>query len=151
MLEGAAGELVPGSEDAIWYDLQVGQLRAAAASECNDRTAELEAANDTVITFDDAATISCLDAVADEPAYFADECTQFDDTCPPGAPGGFGTGGYVPGTGTDTDASTADDAPATGVDTTGDGTADGSGTGAGDGTTGSGLRGLEELRARPGR
>lgn len=35
--------------------------------------------------------------------------------------------------------------------TTEDGSADGSGTGAGDGTTGSGLQGLEELRARPGR
>ena len=92
-----------------------GQLRASAATECNDRTAELAAEEATLITFDDPQTVSCLDAVADEPAYFAEECTQYDDNCPPGAPGGFGTDGYIPG-----DSTTAGTSPSdTGVDDSG--------------------------------
>lgn len=115
MLQGAAGELPPGSEDALWYELQVGQLRASAATECDDRTAELEAEEATIITFDDPDAVSCLDAVADEASYFAEECTQDDDNCPPGAPGGFATDGYLPG-----ESSTASsDGSGTGIDDSG--------------------------------
>jgi hypothetical protein len=115
MLQGAAGELTPDSEDAIWYDLQVGQLRASAVNDCDGRTAELAADYGTLITFDDPETISCLDSVTDETPYFAAECGQLDDVCPPGAPGGFGTDGYIPGT-TSTTSTTDADSSDTGLD-----------------------------------
>lgn len=148
MLQGAAGELTPGSEDALWYELQLGQLRASAATACDDRTAELATEHATLITFDDPQTVSCLDAVADESAYFAEECTQYDDLCPPGSPGGFGTDGYIPGessTASTEGSDTGIDASGTGRDTAVDsGSSDGS-DGSDSGTTGgAGLHGLDD-------
>jgi hypothetical protein len=134
MVEGADGALTPGSGDALWYEAQAGQLRATAVDACTDRAAQLEAENGTLITFDDPGTVSCLDSVADEAPYYASQCVLDEDHCPPGAPGGFGTDGYIPGT--STDGATADDSTTSddGVDSsgTGDATADG------DSTTGSG-------------
>jgi hypothetical protein len=137
MLQGAAGALTPDSEDAIWYDLQVGQLRASAVNECNGRTAELAAENATIITFDDPETISCLDSVTDEAPYFAAECGQLDDVCPPGAPGGFGTDGYIPGTTSTTEAYGSD----TGLD---DGSDSDSSSDSSDTTSGAALHGLDD-------
>jgi hypothetical protein len=143
MVDGANGALAPGSEDEVWYGVQVGLLRGSATSACNDRVAELEAIHGTLITFDDPATVSCLDAVADEDPYYASQCVLDDETCPPGAGGGFGTDGYVPGT----DGTTADEG------TTTDGGADSSGTSSataeGDSSTGGGaiVYGLDDWSA----
>jgi hypothetical protein len=137
MLAGANGELDPGSEDEVWYGIEVGLLRASAASACDDRTAELEADQGIFITFDDPETISCLASVADETPFLATECVLNEDICPPGAPGGFGTDGYVPGTstnGTTAAEGTAADETATDGDVPGTGGA----TAIDDGTSASG-------------
>jgi hypothetical protein len=139
MIQGADGQLTPGSQDEVFYANEVAQLQAAGALACSNQVIAMQAELGTTLDFTHPQAVTCADAVVDEAPYFATECVLDEEICPPGAGGGGGGGGGATGGG---DATDSGETTGTGdISTTGGATADES---SGGGSGGSMVYGIED-------
>ncbi|MCH9684943.1 MAG: hypothetical protein K0V04_26135 [Deltaproteobacteria bacterium] len=104
--DGNAGSLAPDSDEEAYYDDIVATLRTGATNSCYSRASDIGTSLGTVIQFDGAGDVSCLDAASDEVPYL------LGTKCAIGPCEGYfpvpGTGGLPEPTATTTADTTAD-------------------------------------------